>query len=86
MQEIDLDVRVYIYQTFAKHALPPTASEIAEHFGFSNAEVQQSLDRLAEAHQIALAPGTPNIWMAHPFSGVKTDFTAKAGHKEYWGN
>ena len=86
MQEIDLDMRYYIYQTFATHAFPPSVSDIAGHFGLSKADVRQSLDRLAEAHQVALAPGTHTIWMAHPFSGVKTDFTAKVGHKEYWGN
>ena len=86
MLETDLDVRYYIYQTFAKHTSPPTVGQVAEHFGLSKAEVQQALDRLAEAHQVALAPGTHNIWMAHPFSGVKTDFTARVGHKEYWGN
>ena len=86
MQDIDLDVRYFIYQTFSDQAHPPTVGQIAGNFGLSNAEVQQSLDRLAEAHQIALMPGTHNIWMAHPFSGVKTDFTARVGHNEYWGN
>jgi len=86
MQETDLDVRYYIYQTIAEHVNPPAVSDIAGHLGLSKAEVQQSLDRLAEAHQVALAPDTHNVWMAHPFSGVKTDFTAKVGHKEYWGN
>ncbi len=86
MQEIDMNVRHFIYQSFATNASPPTASEISQHFSLPQQEVQDSLERLANAHQIALAPGSTNVWMAHPFSGVKTDFTTRTGGKTYWGN
>lgn len=86
MQEVDKNVRHFIYQSFAANASPPTASEIAQKFTLPQREVKESLERLAAAHQIALAPGTTNVWMAHPFSGIKTDFTTRVEGKTYWGN
>jgi hypothetical protein len=83
---IDLDVRYYIYATFAQTSHPPTSQEIANHFKRSNAEIEASLERLASAHHIALAPGSYSIWMAHPFSGLPTNFIAEVGGKEFWGN
>jgi hypothetical protein len=86
MQASDTTVRHFIYQTFAKTASPPTASQIAGQFKIPKHEAEDSLERLADAHQIALAPGSHNIWMAHPFSGLKTDFVTRVDGKTYWGN
>ena len=86
MESIDIDVRHFIYQTFSSEAKPPSPRLIADKLNLTISETQQSLDRLAHAHHIALAPGTHNIWMAHPFSSLRTDFTAKVNHKECWGN
>ena len=85
-ESIDRDVRHYIYTTFAETTLPPTTSQVAEHFGLSIASIENAFERLANAHHIALAPGSYSIWMAHPFSGVPTNFVAAIGSKEYYGN
>ena len=85
-QELDLDVRHFIYQIFSDTAKPPTTYEIAVHLKVSIAEVEEALERLADAHQIALAPGSYSIWMAHPFSGIPTNFVAEINGKRYWGN
>ena len=82
----DLNVRHYIYTTFADRFCPPTTSEVADHFKISIAAVEDAFERLAEAHHIALAPGSHTIWMAHPFSGLPTNFVADVGGKKYWGN
>jgi hypothetical protein len=92
MQEVpkitntDLDIRHFIYTTFAETARPPATREIAEFISLSIDEIEGSLDRLAQAHHIALAPGTHTIWMAHPFSGLPTNYIAKVEGKKYWGN
>lgn len=86
MQELDKNVRHFIYQTFAASTSPPTTSEIAHHFTLSQQAAKASLQRLSAAHQIALAPGATNVWMAHPFSAIKTDFTTQVSGKTYWGN
>ena len=86
MQTLERNIRHYIYQSFTKTGAPPAPAGIAEHFNISGAQAKQTLDQLAAAHHIALAPGSHNIWMAHPFSGVKTDFVTRVDGKPYWGN
>jgi len=85
-RDFDRDVRHFIYKNFAEHAYPPTTIEAAEYFKTLIANVEDAFDRLSNAHQIALAPGSYSIWMAHPFSGVPTNFTAEVTGKKYWGN
>ena len=82
----DLDVRHFIYTTFARKSCPPTTHEAADHFDISIAEIETAYERLAKAHHIALAPGSHAIWMAHPFSGLPTNYVAEVEHKRYWGN
>ena len=85
-QHFDLDVRHFIYKTFADLMRPPSTHEIATHFGVGITAVTVSLTRLADAHHIVLAPGTHTIWMAHPFSSIPTNFVTQVGDKQYWGN
>lgn len=85
-QDIDLDVRHFIYATFAQTARPPTIGEVAHQFNTSIAVIEKVFDGLAQAHHIALAPGSHSIWMAHPFSALPTDYVAASDGKRYWGN
>jgi hypothetical protein len=82
----DLDVRHLIYTTFAGTSRAPTTLETAEHFNISIAEVESAYERLANAHHIALAPGSHGVWMAHPFSGLPTNYVAEVNNRRYWGN
>ena len=86
MQYSDNEIRHFIYQTFVDTTRPPTTFETADHFQISIAAVENAYERLAFAHQIALAPGTHSIWMAHPFSGLPTNYAAEVENKRYWGN
>ena len=63
----DPDVRHFVYRVFAETSRPPTTLECAEHFDIPVAHVEGAYERLANAHHIALAPGSHSIWMAHPF-------------------
>ena len=85
-QEFDMDVRHFIYTTFAETSRPPATGEVADHFKTSISCAEGAFERLADAHHIALAPGSHSIWMAHPFSGVSTNFVAEVAGKRYWGN
>jgi hypothetical protein len=82
----DLDVRHFIYATFAGTSRPPTTSETANHFKISIAAVENAYENLANAHHIALAPGSYSIWMAHPFSALPTNYVTEVEYKRYWGN
>jgi hypothetical protein len=82
----DLDVRHFIYTTFVGTSRPPTTLETADYFKISIAAVEGAYERLANAHHIALAPGSHGVWMAHPFSGLPTNYVTKIVNKRYWGN
>ena len=86
LQSIDYDIRHYIYATFADAGLPPTTRQVSDHFNISIASVEKAFERLADAHHIALAPGSHCVWMAHPFSGLPTNYTATIGQKRFHGN
>ena len=85
-RSLDLDVRHFIYTTFAETSRPPTTIETSEHFKIPIATVENAYEKLASAHHIALAPGSHSIWMAHPFSGLPTNYVAEVGSKRFWGN
>ena len=82
----DLDIRHFIYITFAGTSRPPTTLETADHFKITIAAVESTYERLADAHHIALAPGSHGVWMAHPFSGLPTNYVGEVEHKRYYGN
>jgi hypothetical protein len=85
-QVTDSDIRHFIYKSFAKTSRPPTTLETAEYFKTARALVENAFESLANEHHIALAPGTHSIWMAHPFSGLPTNFLAEVDGFSYWGN
>ena len=82
----DADVRHFIYITFSKTSRAPTTNETAVQFGVPISSVENAYDRLAQEHQIALAPGSYSIWMAHPFSNFPTNYVTEIGGNRYWGN
>jgi hypothetical protein len=82
----DLDVRHFIYATFAGTSRPPTTLETADHFKISVAAVEGAYERLANTHHIALAPGSHGVWMAHPFSALPTNYVTEVENRLYWGN
>jgi hypothetical protein len=80
------DVRAFIYQYFADTTRAPGVEETAGHFNISNEEAGQIYMNLNDRHAFFLEPGTLNIRMANPFSGVPTDFKVYANGKTYFAN
>lgn len=83
---MDRQVRYRIYRHFATVGQPPSGHDLAATLDLPVPAVDESLGRLAAAHAIALAPGTGNIWMAHPFSAVPTPYPVKTAERTYWAN
>ena len=83
---IDRDVRLAVYRGIVEEGWPPTAPEVAGELGVATPEVETSLRRLADGHAFVLAPGTPYIWMASPFSAIPTPFEVLVGDRRYFGN
>ena len=82
----DRDVRLAIYRTVVDTGRPPTAPEVAGELGVAISDVETAFGRLADGHAIVLAPGTPYIWMANPFSAIPTPFEVEVGDRRYFAN
>lgn len=71
-------IRATIYRAFIGSGRAPTAEDLSREAGISRTDVESALRRLADEHEIVLRPGTNDLWMAHPFSAVPTDYTVEA--------
>src|SRR5688572_23121672 len=86
MNEFERHVRASVYASFRERSRPPSAAELSDTLGASLGEVSSSLRSLAEEHRLVLVPGTESIWMAHPFSGIETDFVVTIGDRRWFAN
>lgn len=86
MTEEPWTIRAAVYDHFAETGNAPTALDLQLRTGFSAGEIHTGLRTLAEGHHLVLAPGTTNIWMAHPFSAVPTEYRVDTEHRRYWAN
>ncbi|MGQ0602727.1 MAG: organomercurial lyase [Anaerolineales bacterium] len=78
--------RAFVYQHFATTTRAPSADEISQNFGVGVAQAIELLTTLDKKHALFLEPGTLNIRMANPFSGVPTQFEVDIEGKTYWAN
>lgn len=91
-EQLDNDVRLFIYREFIAHGAPPSPAETALALRLSDAnvsdtEVAEAYDRLAAAHVIVLRDGTHDVLMAAPLSAVPTRFrVALANGHAHWAN
>lgn len=80
------EVRAFIYAQFAETTRPPSVSEAAEGLGITAEEAARLYRQLHDRHAIFLEPGTLEVRMANPFSGVPTDFRVHANGRSYFAN
>lgn len=86
MNEFERHVRAAIYASFRDRSRPPSAAELSDALAASPKEVSTALRNLADEHCLVLLPGTESIWMAHPFSGIETDFVVTIGDRRWFAN
>jgi hypothetical protein len=86
MNDFERQVRATVYASFRDRSTAPSASEIADRLAASPAEVVSALRNLADEHCLVLVDGTNAIRMAHPFSGVETDFVVTIGDRKWLAN
>ncbi len=82
----DADLRLAIYQHFARFGSPPTRAELGARTGLPDAALGQALERLDAAHVVVLHPTTRDLWMAMPFSAVPTSFRVEWDTASAWAN
>jgi hypothetical protein len=84
--QLDRSIRVYVYRYFAETGQAPSSTRVAQELDQPVPIVEDAYKRLAAGKAIALAPGTSNIWMAHPFSAVPTPYRVRTHRGSYWAN
>ena len=83
--DFDARVRLAVLEGFLGGRRPGVA-EISSVLDAPATEVSASFERLAAGRAFVLVPGTSEIHMAAPFSGVRTEFRVRVGDRSYHAN
>lgn len=83
--DFDWHVRALVYDTFARAGRAPAIAELAARVGTTEHRIARSLQRMEEAHELALLPGG-GVWMANPFSAVPTAYPVETPEMACWAN
>jgi hypothetical protein len=86
VDRFDNSLRLEVYRFFVNYGRAPVSGELASAVDATPTEVEDGLRRLADDHLVVLAPSSPYIWMAHPFSGVVTDFKVHSSGRDWYAN
>ena len=85
-ERFDWTVRNAVYAAIREQTVPPTTDETAATLGVSPDDVRAAYDRLHDRHALFLTPGSHDVRIANPFSGVPTEFRVEFGERSYWAN
>lgn len=86
MDAFERQVRATVIQTLRDTGEAPSAAEMGETLRVDASRVSAALHALAEEHRLVLVPGTDAVMMAHPFSGVASDFLVTIGECTWFAN
>jgi len=86
LNDFERRVRAAVIQTLRETGGAPTAPEIADMLSSDGREVSAALHSLADQHRLVLVPGTERVMMAHPFSGIASDFLVTIGERIWFAN
>ncbi len=81
-ENLQKNVRKYIFEHFEEHAIAPALEQIMQKFGLGRVSAFNVLVELQSARYIALLPGTQRILMAFPFSNIVTPFRVQIARKD----
>jgi hypothetical protein len=85
-EKILWDIRAFVFRYFADTTHAPNVGETAVRFALTLEEVASAYEALHSRHALFLNPGTHDILMANPFSGIETAFRVHANGKIYFAN
>ena len=86
LEQMDWDIRLFVYRLFASRGFPPAVEEIARHFHVAAPVTKRALHRLHKSHALFLRPGSDDILMANPLSAVATDYQVRVGKRRLYAN
>lgn len=64
--------------------VPRDPASLAAQLRATLVDVEQALQRLADAHALVLHPGSHDVWVAHPFSCSPTATWVAIGDRGWW--
>ncbi len=79
----DEDVRLAVYDAFARDGRLPPDDVLAASAGTSVEGLHEALDRLADARHVVLRDGA--LVMAHPFAALPLGFSVMGSRTLWWG-
>jgi hypothetical protein len=71
------DIRAFVYQHLAEMTRAPSVDKTAIAFALTHKEAASAFEALHNRHAFFLSPGTHNILIANPFSGIETPFRVR---------
>ncbi len=86
MDTFERQVRATVIQTLRDTGEAPSAAAIGDLLRVDASRISAALHSLAEEHRLVLVPGTDAVMMAHPFSGVASDFLVTIGARTWFAN
>lgn len=81
--DVTNEVRVEVYRGFVDDCKAPSRAEIATRLGIAEDEVGAGLRELADQDIIAFAPGSEDLWLAHPFCATDAPFEVTSGERRW---
>jgi len=85
-ENLPASVRLFIFEHFREHAVPPVIEQVMTEFSLSREETTEVFATLDAARHIALVKGTSRILMAFPFAAAATPFRVTTGGRTYFAN
>lgn len=82
----DEAVRGALTRLIAELGHAPSSELLAERVGRGKAEVELSLQRLADSHALLLHPGSLRPWAVHPFALAPGSCWVRTPDRGYWAN
>ena len=86
LSDRDWHIRLHIYRFTVEQTRPPTAFETAAAFEMSLDGARGAYQRLHDAHTLFLQPGTTDVRMANPLSGIATPFRVTVDGRTLFAN
>lgn len=83
---LDLAVRGALTRAIAELGHAPTNGELARMLGLPQAELEQALLRLHDAHALLLHPDCCVPWVVHPFALSPGSCWVESGARGWWAN
>lgn len=78
------DLRLAVYDTFARTGREPTPAALADRLGLPEGDIRAGLHMLHRQRHLVLSPDD-TILMAHPFASIPLGFSVMGAHTLWWG-